>query len=103
MGTVLLPGSAFVELALAAAERVGVRVVEREFTLQAPLVFAEGGALQVQLVLSERDEEGGRRLGIYSRTESRRERTGARRLGPARSGCPGRRPQPGGWRAQGVR
>ena len=61
MGTVLLPGAAFVELALAAAERVGAGVVE-EFMLQAPLVFAGEGAYQVQVVVGERDEEGRRSL-----------------------------------------
>ena len=68
MGTVLLPGTAFLELALAAAERAGVEMVE-ELTLQAPLVFAEGGACQVQVVVGERDGEGRHSLGIYSRPQ----------------------------------
>ena len=40
-----------------------------ELTLQAPLVFAEGGACQVQVVVGERDEEGRHSLGIYSRPQ----------------------------------
>ncbi len=69
MGTVLLPGAGFVELALAAAERVGAQEVE-ELTLHAPLLLSEQGAYQVQLVLSEPDEAGGRSIEIYSRAEA---------------------------------
>src|ERR1700734_2921788 len=47
-GAVLLPGSAFVELALAAAQRVGLDTVD-ELTLEAPLVVPERGALQLQV------------------------------------------------------
>ena len=42
-GTVLLPGTAFLELALQAAEQVGAESVE-ELTLQAPLVLPERGS-----------------------------------------------------------
>ena len=40
-----------------------------ELTLQAPLVLPEQGARQLQLVLSEPDEQGRRELRIYSREE----------------------------------
>ena len=43
-GTVLLPGTAFLELALRAGEEVGAETVE-ELTLQAPLVLPEQGAV----------------------------------------------------------
>ncbi len=69
MGTVLLPGAGFVELALAAAERVGAQEIE-ELTLHAPLLLSEQGAHQVQLVLTEPDEAGGRSIEIYSRAEA---------------------------------
>ncbi len=69
MGTVLLPGAGFVELALTAAERVGAQEIE-ELTLHAPLLLSEQGAHQVQLVLTEPDEAGGRSIEIYSRAEA---------------------------------
>ena len=69
MGTVLLPGAGFVELALTAAERVGAQEIE-ELTLHAPLLLSEQGAYQVQLVLTEPDEAGARSIEIYSRAEA---------------------------------
>jgi acyl transferase domain-containing protein len=68
MDRVLLPGACFVELALAAGQRVGAEVVE-ELTLQAPLLLEAEGATQLQLKLSEADADGRRELGIYSRPE----------------------------------
>ncbi len=67
-GQALMPGAGFLELALAAGERVGSEIVE-ELTLDAPLSFAEEGAVQLQLSVSEADEQGRRSFGIYSRLE----------------------------------
>ncbi|MEU1807268.1 beta-ketoacyl synthase N-terminal-like domain-containing protein, partial [Streptomyces sp. NPDC019937] len=69
-GSVLVPGTMFVELAVQAAERVGCEQVE-ELTLQAPLVLPEQGALQVQLSIdsAEGTEEGRRAVRVYSRPE----------------------------------
>ncbi len=68
MGTVLMPGTGFVELALAAGQRVGSEVIE-ELTLQAPLLLADDGAVQLQVTVSEPDPEGRRELEIYSRSQ----------------------------------
>ncbi|HEX8075912.1 MAG TPA: SDR family NAD(P)-dependent oxidoreductase, partial [Thermoleophilaceae bacterium] len=68
LDTVLLPGTAFVELALAAGAEVGAELVE-ELTLEAPLVLPESGAVQVQLTVGEPDESGRRQLTVYSRPE----------------------------------
>ena len=68
MGTVLMPGTGFVELALAAGQRVGSEVIE-ELTLQAPLLLADDGAVQLQVTVSEPDSEGRRELEIYSRSQ----------------------------------
>ncbi|MGA8363769.1 MAG: type I polyketide synthase [Solirubrobacteraceae bacterium] len=67
MGSVLMPGTGFVELALAVGELVGSEAVE-ELTLQAPLLLDEidGGAVQLQVKVSEADPEGCRDLAIYS-------------------------------------
>ena len=66
MGTVLLPGTAFVELALHAADRAGCEVVQ-ELTLEAPLVVDEGST-QIQLAVGEPDDAGTRTLSLHSRS-----------------------------------
>ncbi|WP_425385458.1 type I polyketide synthase [Streptomyces himastatinicus] len=66
-GSVLVPGTAFVELAVQAGDRVGCDRVE-ELTLQAPLVLPEDGAVQVQLSI-DGAEDGRRALWVYSRPE----------------------------------
>ncbi|HEX8075458.1 MAG TPA: SDR family NAD(P)-dependent oxidoreductase, partial [Thermoleophilaceae bacterium] len=68
MDTVILPGTAFVELALRAGAEVGLEAIE-ELTLEAPLVIAEEGALQLQLKLGAPDDAGRRELSIHARPE----------------------------------
>jgi polyene macrolide polyketide synthase len=68
LDTVLVPGTALVELALHAAREVGCEAVE-ELTLEAPLVLPESGAVQLQLSVGERDESGRRAVEIHSRVE----------------------------------
>ena len=65
-GTVLLPGTAFVEMALVAGERSGCPTVE-ELTLQSPLILPERGTVQLQVSVGARDEEGERDISIHSR------------------------------------
>ncbi|MEV8480150.1 type I polyketide synthase [Streptomyces sp. NPDC051173] len=67
-GTPLLPGSAFVELALRAGDAVGCDRVE-ELTLEAPLVLPESGAVQLQLAVGGPDDSGRRTVNVYSRFE----------------------------------
>ncbi|MEV7427892.1 SDR family NAD(P)-dependent oxidoreductase, partial [Streptomyces sp. NPDC091212] len=73
MGSVLLPGTAFVELALGVADEVGCDRVE-ELTLAAPLVLPEHGGVQLQLRVGPADESGRRGLTARSRTEGEGER-----------------------------
>ena len=68
MGMVLLPGTAFLDLALHAGSELGCGLV-RDLALQAPLVLQERGGVQIQLVLDEPDEQGVRAIGIYSRPQ----------------------------------
>uniref|UniRef100_A0AAU2JZ13 SDR family NAD(P)-dependent oxidoreductase n=1 Tax=Streptomyces sp. NBC_00049 TaxID=2903617 RepID=A0AAU2JZ13_9ACTN len=68
-GSILLPGTAFVELAIRAGDGVGCSSLE-ELTLEAPLVIPERGAVQLQLVVGAPDETGVRALTIYSRPET---------------------------------
>ena len=67
-GTVLLPGTAFLELALRAAEQVGAETVE-ELTLQAPLVLPEGARSRSRSRSPGPGEDGRREIAIHSRPE----------------------------------
>ncbi|MGY1434189.1 type I polyketide synthase [Streptomyces reniochalinae] len=64
-GHVLLPGTAFVELALRAGDEVGCRLVD-ELTLEAPLVLPERGGVQLQLAVHTA-EDGRRPFTVHSR------------------------------------
>ncbi|MEU9015929.1 SDR family NAD(P)-dependent oxidoreductase, partial [Streptomyces sp. NPDC048479] len=68
MGSVLLPGTALVELALHAGERVGARALD-ELTLQAPLILPDDGAVQLQVVVGAPDASDRRAVAVYSRPD----------------------------------
>jgi len=68
MGSVLLPGTAFVELAVRAADQVGLGRVE-ELTLEAPLILPEHGGVALQVVVGDSGESGARSVAVYSRAE----------------------------------
>ncbi|WP_327066355.1 type I polyketide synthase [Kitasatospora sp. NBC_01302] len=53
LGTVLLPGTALVDLAIRAGDLLGLPVLE-ELTLQAPLLLPESRAVQLQVVAARR-------------------------------------------------
>ncbi|WSL80572.1 SDR family NAD(P)-dependent oxidoreductase [Kitasatospora sp. NBC_01266] len=57
LGAVLVPGAAFVELALQAAGHAGADQVD-DLTLEAPLVLPERGAVQLQLRVGAADQAG---------------------------------------------
>ncbi|WP_405997991.1 type I polyketide synthase [Streptomyces sp. NBC_00829] len=69
MGSVLLPGTALVELALHAGDRVGTRALD-ELTLQAPLILTAEGAVQLQVVVGAPDASGRRTVAVYSRPDA---------------------------------
>ncbi|MEV6775219.1 SDR family NAD(P)-dependent oxidoreductase [Streptomyces syringium] len=68
-GTVLLPGAAFVELALRAGEEAGCDVVE-ELTLRTPLALPADGGVRLQVTVGGPDENGRRPLAVHSRAEA---------------------------------
>ncbi|MGW3045868.1 type I polyketide synthase, partial [Kitasatospora sp. NPDC001159] len=70
LGTVLLPGTAFVELALHAGESLGCDGLA-ELTLQAPLVLPEDEPVQLQVSVSAPAADGSRALAVHSRTGGR--------------------------------
>ncbi|MGI5500429.1 type I polyketide synthase [Lentzea sp. CA-135723] len=63
LGSVLVPGTAFVELALHAGEQVGCDLLE-ELTLEAPLAI--DGDVAIQLTVGAADEHGRRSLQVHS-------------------------------------
>ncbi|MFI1770021.1 type I polyketide synthase, partial [Streptomyces sp. NPDC020800] len=66
-GSVLLPGAAFVELAVRAGDQVGCDLVE-ELVLDAPLVLPGNGSVRVQVWVGAEDESGRRELTFHSST-----------------------------------
>ncbi|MCG0290053.1 type I polyketide synthase [Streptomyces sp. PSAA01] len=66
LDTVLLPGTAFAELALHAAARTGCAQVS-ELTLHAPLVIPQGEAVDVQIAVAAPDHTGERPITVHSR------------------------------------
>ncbi|MCW7947451.1 polyketide synthase, partial [Streptomyces hygroscopicus] len=68
LGTVLLPGTAFVELAVRAADEAGCEVLE-DLTLEAPLMLPEQGGVAVQVWVGADDGSGRRPLTVHSRAE----------------------------------
>ncbi len=67
MGSVLVPGTALVEVVLRAADEVGCDLLE-ELTLAAPLVLpASGAGVQVQVWVGEPDDSGRRSVALHGR------------------------------------
>ncbi|EPH41251.1 putative Phenolphthiocerol synthesis polyketide synthase type I Pks15/1 [Streptomyces aurantiacus JA 4570] len=67
-GRVLLPGTAFVELAVHAGGQIGCGTLD-ELTLGAPLVLPERGSVQLQLRVEAPDASGHRPISLHSRPE----------------------------------
>ncbi|EDM78860.1 modular polyketide synthase [Plesiocystis pacifica SIR-1] len=63
----IIPGTAFLELAMIATLRVGLDRVE-ELTIERPLKLPAKGGLLLQLSLSPANEAGSRELTIYARS-----------------------------------
>ncbi|SEP53570.1 type I polyketide synthase [Amycolatopsis saalfeldensis] len=66
--TVLLPGAAFVELAVYAGSRVDCSAV-LELTLEAPLVLPDAVAVQLQVIVTAPDDSGHRGISVHSRPD----------------------------------
>jgi acyl transferase domain-containing protein/NADPH:quinone reductase-like Zn-dependent oxidoreductase/NAD(P)-dependent dehydrogenase (short-subunit alcohol dehydrogenase family)/acyl carrier protein len=87
MGIVLLSGTGFIELALAAGRQVGAELVE-ELAFEAPLILTEDAAVQIQVVVDEREEDGTRRIAIYSRPQDDGDAAWVRHASGALSSAP---------------
>ncbi|MFF7777220.1 type I polyketide synthase [Streptomyces tanashiensis] len=69
LGSVLLPGTAFLELAAHAGSQTGAPRVA-ELTLVAPLVIPDEGRTEVQVVVAPPGDDGQRTLTVHARTET---------------------------------
>ncbi|OPC80292.1 hypothetical protein B4N89_04435 [Embleya scabrispora] len=74
--TVLLPASAFLELAVRAGDEVGLGVVD-ELVIEAPLILAHAAdaaeadaGVHVQVAVGSAGEDGRRRFAVFSRDEA---------------------------------
>ncbi|MEV1318853.1 type I polyketide synthase [Micromonospora arborensis] len=67
-GTVLLPGTAFLELALRAGDQVGCEHLE-ELTLEAPLALPEREGVQLRVTVGDPDGAGRRSVSVHSRPD----------------------------------
>nr|WP_275581078.1 type I polyketide synthase [Natronosporangium hydrolyticum] len=67
-GTVVVPGTVFVELGLAAGAWVGCSAI-RELVLESPLLLPESGGVAVQVVVADPGGEGERGFVVCSRPE----------------------------------
>ncbi|MET7906473.1 SDR family NAD(P)-dependent oxidoreductase, partial [Streptomyces sp. NPDC005355] len=67
-GTALLPGTAFVEMALRAGAEVGTTEV-RELVLEAPLLVPDHGEVRLHVSVTGADESGCRTLVVRSRSD----------------------------------
>uniref|UniRef100_UPI00300895B9 polyketide synthase dehydratase domain-containing protein n=1 Tax=Streptomyces sp. CA2R101 TaxID=3120152 RepID=UPI00300895B9 len=68
-GVMILPASAWLELAFRAGAEVGADHIE-ELTLEAPLVFRNGARVKFQVALSAPDADGRRAVSVHSRSET---------------------------------
>ena len=71
-GVALMPGAAFVELAISAGNHVGCGHLE-ELVLHAPMPLAQDGARALQVRLSAPDDSGRQALDIHSRPDDNTE------------------------------
>ncbi|MEH1101801.1 SDR family NAD(P)-dependent oxidoreductase [Micromonospora sp. CPCC 205561] len=69
LDTVLLPGTALVELAVRAGDEVGCPTVE-ELVITSPLVVPAQGGVALRLTVEAPDEDGRRAFGVYGQTDT---------------------------------
>ncbi len=67
-GAALLPGTAYLELAMRAGDQAGCTAVE-ELTMETPLALPATGGVALQVAVGAADETGRRTVELYSRAE----------------------------------
>ncbi|GII95973.1 type I polyketide synthase [Sinosporangium siamense] len=69
MGTVIVPGTGLVELAVRAGDELGLDSLD-ELVVETPLVVPERGGVHVQVAVAEPGGDGRRAVTVHSRVES---------------------------------
>ena len=69
LGNIVVPGTAFVDLVLAAGGHVGAPEAE-ELVLQSPLILPDGAAVQMQVTVGAAGDDGRREVAVYSSAET---------------------------------
>ncbi|HEY2240166.1 MAG TPA: acyltransferase domain-containing protein, partial [Streptosporangiaceae bacterium] len=89
-GTVLIPGTVFVELAIRAGDGAGCGQLN-ELTLESPLVLPDDGGLQIQVAVAAPDPAGHRAVEIFARPDdaTRNAAWGRHARGQLTPGTPG--------------
>ncbi|MGW1751346.1 type I polyketide synthase [Streptomyces sp. NPDC002092] len=104
-GAVLVPATAFVELAVQAGHEVGCDTLD-ELVLVAPLTLAPDTGVRVHLVVGKPDESGRRPFDVYARPDVDEEPAWTRHatglLGPAPGETPPPDPELTAWPPQGA-
>ncbi|WP_443070301.1 SDR family NAD(P)-dependent oxidoreductase, partial [Streptomyces sp. WAC05374] len=105
-GTVLVPGTGLLDIALAAAHHTGADRVE-ELTLLEPLILTEDTPVRLQVVVGAETSEGRRPLSLFSRADDAPEESSWRRhatgeLARARSDSPGTFAEMAQWPVAGA-
>ncbi|MFF7247532.1 SDR family NAD(P)-dependent oxidoreductase [Embleya sp. NPDC008237] len=67
-GVVLLPGTAFVELAIRAGAEIGCATVD-ELTLEVPLALPDSGSVALQITVGAADDTGRRSVEVHARAD----------------------------------
>ncbi|MDN3358997.1 type I polyketide synthase [Actinomadura sp. DC4] len=100
MNAVLLPGTAFAELALRAGAEAGCPRVD-ELLIEAPLVLPDEGGVQLQAAVDGTDDDGRRSIVISARPDGDPQRAWTRHasgvLSGADDGRPGEVGEVGAW------
>ncbi|CAM5392992.1 type I polyketide synthase [Streptomyces chartreusis] len=68
LGRVVVPGTAFVELAMRAGDEVGFGTLD-DLTVSTPLVVPDTGAVQIQVRVAETDGAGRRTVTVHARPD----------------------------------
>ncbi|GAA2477017.1 type I polyketide synthase [Streptomyces longisporus] len=104
-GAVLVPATAFVELAVQAGHELGCGILD-ELVLVAPLTLAPDSGMRVHLVVGKPDESDRRPFDVYARPDVDEEPAWTRHatglLGPAPGETPPPDPELTAWPPQGA-
>ncbi|MFI1029117.1 SDR family NAD(P)-dependent oxidoreductase [Streptomyces sp. NPDC020951] len=68
LGRVIVPGAAFVEMALRAGRELGCQLLD-ELTVHTPLVLGERTGARIQVVVGDADESGHRTVSVHAQPD----------------------------------